>query len=264
MSDGGERYSGVAVDRVGAVLRVQIDSPPLNLLTQAMRLSMAEVFASVAEDDGVRAVVFASGPKHFCAGADMSEFPQRFDPPTARVHGLNGHRMVLGMIGCGKPIVAGIEGACMGGGMEMALSCDVRIASRAAKVGLPEINRGVWPGIGGMALAARAIGDHKAKQLVMAGAILPAEEAAAMGLVDEVCEAGEAVDAAMARAEFLAAQPGQSVRTIKNLLDREFLERFKTHLAAELEAFVACYQTDDAKEGNKAFFEKRDPVWTHK
>lgn len=255
---------GVRVERHGAVAVVAIDNAPLNLLTQTVRQSMGDVFEGFATDESVRAVVIASGAKHFCAGADMKEFPDRFDPRIARRHGLNGQRMTLAIARCPKPVIAAIEGVCLGGGMEIALACDQRVAAAGATLGLPEIRRGVWPGTGGMYLLARLVGPAAAKDFVMTGDIFDAMALRPYHVIDAVTPDGGTLDAALAKAETLASRPAQSVRTIKRLVDREFIAGLELHLAEELEAYVACYQAADAREGNAAFFAKRDPEWSHR
>ncbi len=259
-----QQSKSLRIEQRGAVAVVAIDNPPLNLLTQDIRQSLADVFESLAADDSVRATILASGDRHFCAGADMSEFPARFDRQVARAHGLNGQRMVLSIIRCPKPVIAAIEGVCLGGGMEIALACDFRIASTGAKLGLPEIRRGVWPGTGGMYLLTRLVGPAAAKNIIMTGDIRTADSLRPTGVVDALTGDGEALEAAMDRASALVAAPGQSVLTVKRLIDREFLSSFEDYLREELEAYVACYQTEDAREGNRAFFEKRDPKWSHR
>ena len=264
MTAGNPNRDGVRIERRGPVAVVAIDHPPLNLLTQDVRRAMGDVFGELAEDAGVRAVVLTSGERHFCAGADMKEFPQRFDPDVARAHGLNGQRMMLSVLRCPKPVIAAIEGVCLGGGMELALACDLRVAATGATLGLPEIRRGVWPGTGGMYLLSRLVGPAAAKDMVMTGDIFDAAALQPYRVVDVLTPDGGTLESALNRAEVLAARPGASVRTIKALLDREFVAGFESYLAAELEAYVACYQTDDAREGNRAFFEKRDPTWSHR
>jgi enoyl-CoA hydratase/carnithine racemase len=255
---------GVKVERFDAVTLVAIDNPPLNLLTQDVRRSLGDVFEALAADDSVRAIVLASRSKHFCAGADMSEFPARFDPEVARAHGLNGQRMVLSIIRCPKPVIAAIDGACMGGGMEISLACDLRVAVAGSKLGLPEIRRGVWPGTGGIFLLTRLVGPAVAKDMVMTGDIFDAGSLQPRGVIDAVAPDGKVLDMAMEKATTLAARPAQSVRAIKTLVDHDFLAAFEAHLRVELEAYVACYQTADAQEGNRAFFEKSDPEWLHR
>lgn len=256
--------NGVTIERFGAVAVVAVDNPPLNLLTQDIRRTLGDVFEKLAVDDSVRAVVLGSGEKHFCAGADMSEFPARFDPTTARTHGINGQRMVLSIARCPKPVVAAIEGVCLGGGMEIALACDFRLVAAGAKLGLPEILRGVWPGTGGMFLLARLGGPAVAKDLAMTGQICGPESLVSRGVVDAITPDGAARDAALERAAVLVTNAAQSVQSIKRLIDHTFLVSFEGYLREELDAYVACYQTEDAREGNQAFFEKRDPNWSHR
>jgi enoyl-CoA hydratase len=262
MEDG--MAKGVNLERRAAVAILRIDNPPLNLLSQDVRRRVGDIFLDLSRDVDLRAIVLASGPRHFCAGADMREFPARFDPEVARAHCLNGHRMMRAIVRCPKPVVGAVEGACLGGGMELALACDFRVVARSAKLGLPEIRRGVWPGTGGVPLLARLVGDRLAKRIVLGGEMLDVETAREMGIVDRATEDGGALAAALEEADRLAAQSATAVRAAKGLIDRRFIEEFEAHLRVEVDAYVACYQTADAREGNRAFFEKRDPVWTHR
>ena len=263
MNQDNDGSAGVSIARHDAVAVVRIDNPPLNLLTQGVRRALGDFFSTIADDGAVRAVVLAPGGQHFCAGADMSEFPLRFDFEVARRHGENGHRMCLSLARCAVPVVAAIEGACLGGGLELALGCDFRVAAGSARLGLPEIRRGVWPGTGGMPLLARLVGDQRAKALVVGGDIMDARDARELGLVDRLAETGNAEEAALAWARELAGKPARPLQAAKRLLDQAFVARLEDHLGDELEAYVACYQTADAREGNRAFFEKREAVWTH-
>jgi enoyl-CoA hydratase len=263
MNKSNDVSSGVSLTMYEAVAVVRIDNPPLNLLTQDVRRALGDFFSDIAADGTARAVLLAPGEQHFCAGADMSEFPLRFDPEVARRHGENGHRMCLSLVRCALPVVAAIEGACMGGGLELALGCDFRVAAGSARLGLPEIRRGVWPGTGGMPLLARLVGDQRAKALVIGGDILDARDARELGLVDRLAETGNAEDVALVWARELAGKPARPLQAAKRLLDHAFVARLEAHLENELEAYVACYQTEDAREGNRAFFDKREPVWTH-
>lgn len=254
---------GVREERCGTVAVVIIDRPPLNLLNQEIRCALGDLFPALASDMTVRAIVLAGAGSNFCAGADMKEFPLRFDPKIARQHGLNGQRMTLGVVTCPKPTIAAIEGACLGGGLELALSCDFRVAAGGSRMGLPEIRRGIWPGTGGIPLLSRLIGAQKAKELILDGTMMDTEAAHAAGMLDRVVEQGGALEAALAWAIELSERPGQAVRSVKTLMDGSFSASLREYFARELEAYVACYQTADAREGNSAFFEKRTPKWTH-
>lgn len=240
-----------------------LDRPPLNLLTQDLRRVLGDSFLGFADDATVRAVVLTGGSGNFCAGADMKEFPLRFDAEVAREHGLNGQRMTLALLECPQPTIAAIEGACYGGGYELALSCDFRVAASLSRVGLPEIRRGVWPGTGGIPLLSRLIGASAAKRFIFEGETISAEAAHAAGMVDRLSERGTALETAIAWATALSKAPAHAVRTVKNLVDDEWIGSVRAYFRREIEAYVACYQWEDAREGNRAFFEKREPKWAH-
>lgn len=251
-------------DVAPAVARFAIANPPLNVLTQAVRRELGIFFAGAQERRDLRCVIFDSGERAFSAGADLREFPLRFDAKVARAHGENAQRMIRALVELDIPVIASIRGFCMGGGLELALGCTLRLAARNAVFALPEIDRGVWPGTGGIALLTRLIGPVSAKQMLYGGQRIDAEQALALGLVDEIVDNDGLEQRALELASLYASKPGQSVRTITSLVDHEFRRVFRRHLEVELEAFVLAYQSRDAAEGNQAFFEKRPPVWHHR
>lgn len=248
-------------DRARAMARLRIHQPPLNLLNQEVRHELGTFFQALPATPGIRSVVFASGERTFCAGADLKEYPLRFDPAVARAHVDNAHRMILALVESDTPVVAALRGPCMGGGFELALGCSYRVAARSSTFALPEVKRGAWPGTGGIALLARLVGPSRARRLLYTGQALTAAEALALGVVDEVVD-DEALDAA---AEELAAtfaqQPATSIRTMAQLLDGAFRAEFRAHLHSEAESFVRAYQLPAAREGYQAFFDKREPRW---
>ncbi|WP_161539957.1 enoyl-CoA hydratase/isomerase family protein [Glaciimonas sp. PCH181] len=243
------------------IFRVEIKRPPLNLLTQNVRRELGALFLQLEHDSQVRVVIFGSTETHFCAGADLKEFPLRFDPQVARVHGENAHRMIMALASLTKPTIAALAGNCMGGGLELALGCGFRIASSAAKFALPEIKRGVWPGTGGIFLLERLVGSSQARRLLLTGDMLDSGAAQKIGLLDQVVPPDLLERRVMEFARVLAAQPASSIRAISTLLDHRYLENFRVHLRYELELFVQAYQLPAAHEGNLAFFEKRAPRW---
>ena len=251
------------------VLRFAIDNPPLNVLTQRVRHELGTLLLGLhapatSENVAVRAAVFASGPCAFCAGADPNEFEQRFHLAVARLHALNAHRMILALVESDTPVIAALRGACMGGGLELALGCAYRIAGASATLALPEVQRGIWPGTGGSVLLARQVGPSIAKRLLYTGETLEAKQALEIGLVDEVVEDAEVDARSLALAGEIADRPAGSVRTLSQLVDHEFRRQFRSHLQFEIERFVQAYQTDDAREGLAAFFEKRLTKWVHR
>lgn len=252
--------SGLATKLSDAgVLQITLDRPPLNLLTQEVRHVLGTLFGTVPP--GVRAVVLAGSAETFCAGADMTEFSQRFELATARRHGANGHRMMRNLVRCPVPVIAAVEGPCLGGGYELALACDWIVAGQGARLGLPEIKRGIFPGTAGIPLLARRLGIHAARMAIMTGAIVDADEAHQRGMIDELVPQGDALQRATTASETIAASPAHAIRAIKRLGDHNFLDRFDRHLMAEIDAFEDIFQTADAREGCAAFFDKRTPQW---
>lgn len=248
-------------DTASAVLHVAIDNPPLGVLNQVVRRDLGSFFLEANTAARVRCVVFGSGPRSFCAGADLREYAQRFDAAVARVHVDNAHRMILALVEMDVPSIASIRGACMGGGLELALGCSYRIAARGATLALPEVRRGAWPGTGGSVLLARQVAPSLAKRLLFTGETLDAATACKMGLVDEVVDEDALESRTQALAAQIAAQPRTSIQTASRLVDRDFRAQFRAHLQYEAECFVQAYQLPAAREGYEAFFEKRAPHW---
>lgn len=247
----------------GAVSVLTLAASPLNLLTQEFRRAIRGAVETAASDTSVRAIVLTGAP-NFCAGADLKEFAARLDPAVAEAHCRNGHAMALALACCDKPTIAAIEGACLGGGFELALGCDVRIAARDARLGLPEIGRGVFPGTGGIPLLDRLVGATRAKGLVMGGEVFDARSELADGIVDRCAEPGAALELAIAAAHLLAAKPAGSLAAIKRLTDDPFRSRLAERLEAERAEYIAIYRREDAQEGWRSFLEKRAPIWAHR
>jgi enoyl-CoA hydratase len=253
----------VTVKLDGAVAVVSLNAPPLNLLTQPLRAALRETVERLDAEGGVRAIVLTGG-QHFCAGADLNEFPLRKDPAVARAHCLNGHAMMRSLVLSDTPIIAAIEGACLGGGFEIALCCDLRIASSAARLGLPEIGRGNFPGTGGLPLLERLVGPSRAKRFAYSGAIFDVSSRDAADIVDETVEPGTALSSALAIAHRWAGVSAPSLQTIKHLIDLDFRKGIDAHLNEECSHYVDCYLRADPHEGSRAFIEKRAPVWSHR
>lgn len=245
------------------VVELRIHNPPLNLLNQEVRRELGNFFLALPAAPQVRCVVFASGERSFCAGADLKEYPLRFDPAVARMHVDNAHRMILALVDSDTPVIAALRGPCMGGGFELALGCGYRIAARSASFALPEVKRGAWPGTGGIVLLSRLIGPSAARRLLYTGDTLSAADALSLGLVDEVAHDAGLDERARALGASFAGQPASSIRTMSRLLDGRFRADFRAHLREEAEHFVRAYQLPAAREGYQAFFDKREPRWSH-
>ncbi|MBM3679551.1 MAG: enoyl-CoA hydratase/isomerase family protein, partial [Actinobacteria bacterium] len=198
----------VAID--GPVAVVTVDNPPVNALGNAILEALGAAASALAADEGVRAVVLTgAGEKAFMAGADLDEFRGFLDTPAAIEEHVGISRRALdALCALPQPVVAAIQASAMGGGLEVALACDLLVADPVAKLGLPEIRLGLMPGAGGTQRLPRRIGEGRAKELIMLGSALAAEEALGIGLVNRVSEPGAALAEAVALAERLAGLPG--------------------------------------------------------
>lgn len=253
----------VLFERHGAVAVIRLNAPPLNLLTQDLRRDIGDVFEGLSARNDVRAVVLHGGTT-FCAGADLKEFQARFDPAIARNHCRNGHRAVSCIAKCPHPTISAIEGPCLGGGFELALACDFRIAGADSKLGLPETGRGVWPGMGGMFFLEKLVNRPTAKRIVLTGEILKAFDACNQSLIDECTDTGASYGRAMNIAEVFAGRSSASLASVKRLMDSEMLTRLDSYLQMEESEYIKTYQTHDAQEGVRSFLEKRPPEWLHR
>jgi enoyl-CoA hydratase/carnithine racemase len=233
-----------------AVLR--IDRPPLNALSGALLDELAAVAGDLAGDSEVKAVVVLGGPKAFAAGADISEFG---GPDEARAIGTQ-FRAAYDTIGeIPRPVIAAINGVALGGGLELALACDLRIAADNARVGQPEILLGVIPGAGATQRLPRLVGPARAKELVWSGRQVKADEALAVGLVDRVVPAAELEDAALAWAASLASGAVAAMGIAKRVIDGGIGGRLDDGLDLEADAFAEVFDTEDATTGVRSFLE---------
>ena len=234
---------------------VWLDNPPVNAVNSVITNTLWDAFENLGDD--VRAVVLRGlGERAFSAGADISGFVGG----SAEGERPGGIQPVADMLEAAPvPVIAAIHGYCLGGGLEIALACDFRIATRDAQLGFPEVNLGLLPGGGGTQRAPRLIGPGRARWLVLSGERIPAETAEAWGLVEFLVDD---LDAGIEQyVEPLDRQSPHAVRQIKRLMvgtrDTRSDER-------EVEAFAACLASEDGQEGVAAFLEKRPARWTGK
>lgn len=243
----------------GPVTTVRLQNPPLNLVTVELTKALDRVLGAIEGDGGVRVVVLTgTGDRAFCAGSDVKEFES--------LHGRVGEGKLLlekavyrRLANLPMPTVAAIQGDALGGGLELALCCDLRVADVDAKLGLPEVRLGVMPGSGGTQRLPRIVGVARAKEMILMGQILTAEEAAGIGLVNRVAHSGEALEEAVEMAETIASRGPVAVREAKRALDIAGDVPLDEGLALELDASERIFASRDMLEGAKAFFEKREP-----
>jgi enoyl-CoA hydratase/carnithine racemase len=243
---------------LGTVAVIRLVNPPLNLVTRDLTRELHRALGVIAEDRGVRVVVVAGGERAFCAGSDISEFEE------LRGRALEGkvvfEKMVYQRLAqLPMPTIAACEGDALGGGLELAMCCDMRVASEKARFGLPEVGLGVIPGSGGTQRLPRLVGLGRAKEMILTGRVIDAAAAADIGLVTRVVPAGQAESSAMDIAGIVAAKGPLAVREVKRLLDLALDLPLDEGLLAETEASGRVFDTDDLVEGARAFLEKRPP-----
>jgi enoyl-CoA hydratase len=202
-----------------------------------------------------------SGERAFAAGADIGELTQLESATQGRILALRSHELGRKMADLPKPIIAVINGFALGGGLELALACDVRLASDTAQVGLPEVTLGIIPGWGGTQRLPRVVGPSMAKLLMMTGERIDAQEALRIGLVERVHPQAELLDAAKQLATKLAGLPPLSIAAIKQAVNRGLNMALDDANMYEASLFAEMTVTQDCKEGTRAFLEKRKPEW---
>jgi enoyl-CoA hydratase len=244
------------------IATLTIDRPDkLNALNTAVRQSFIAALARLDEDPGVRVgIVTGSGPKAFVAGADIAEFEGRtaVDQFTAS----RGESIFSAAASFHKPLIAAINGFCLGGGCELALACDVRIAATTARLGQPEVNLGLIPGGGGTQRLARLVGVGHAFKLIYSGETINAEEALRIGLVEEVVAPDELMPRARALAAAIARKSPVTLRLIKEAIQASLETPLAEGLRLETSLFGVAFASDDKREGVRAFLEKRPPSFT--
>jgi enoyl-CoA hydratase len=233
-----------------------------NAISRAMLGELEGLLARAASDRALRCVVLTgSGDKAFCAGADLKE---RAGMSAEEIHGFHQglRRALRGIEAAPQPFVAALNGAALGGGLELALACDLRVASDAAQLGLPEVSLGIIPGGGGTQRLARLVGVARAKDLVLTARRVSAAEALAMGLVTRLAPAHRILDDAVELARGLARNAPVSLRQAKRAIDGGFHLPLEEALELENRLYQDCLGTKDRVEALRAFAEKRPPVFT--
>ena len=258
-------YTAITTTADDGVAVVTLNRPDVhNAMNDAMRRELTDCFNAIAVDDAVRVVVVTgAGERAFSAGADIREFveplvPVRFREQRRRVD------FRQAMDRCAQPIIAAIRGYAFGGGLEMALACDIRVAGEGARLGLTEIDLAIIPGGGGTQRLPRLIGRGKALEMILTGARIPAAEALRIGLVERVVPDAEVLPATMELAKNIASKAPVALRYAKEAVVKGLELPLADGLRLEGDLSTLLRTTDDRVEGAKAFLEKRKPRWTGK
>lgn len=251
--------TGIAVERNGRVTVIRLDRPETrNALSNDVLAELARALGQADVDDDVRAVVLAGSEKVFASGADLRDLA-RMD--ASELYFGERFRAWDAIRATRTPLVAAVSGFCLGGGLELAMSCDVVVAAEGAKLGLPETSLGLIPGAGGTQRLVRAIGKAKAMEVILAGRLLTAAEAEAAGLVARVTGAHGWFEEAVRLAEEIARRGPIAVRLAKEAVGRAFDTGLEAGLDVERKAFAIAFGSAEAREGIAAFLEKREPGW---
>lgn len=258
-------YENILIENRHKVQILYINRPKvLNALNEKTLLEIeAAVQNFAAAEELAVMIITGSGDRAFVAGADI-EAQQPLDATGGRNWGLLGHRVFRLIEMTEKPIIAAINGFALGGGCELAMACDIRLASEKAQLGQPEVTLGITPGYGGTQRLTRLVGEGKAKQLVFTGQRIKAAEAHRIGLVDEIYPPEALLEEAVQMAEIIAANAPLAVRYAKQQINHSMQINNDLGAVVETGLFGLCFATLDQKEGMGAFLEKRKPVFVGK
>lgn len=248
------------------IATVTLNNPPLNLVTLDLSHKLNALVGKLAADPAVRVLVLTgSGSKAFCAGSDIKEFPKMMAAgavvPTKLALENEAYSRVDDFP---KPTIAALNGLALGGGLELAVCCDIIVAEAGNQVALPEIKLGVFPGSGGTIRVTRRIGEARAKEMMFFGEMLPVETALSWGLINRVVPKGEALKAARALARTLAAQPSVALQMCKQSVDMAFDTSEEAAVRASLALSDKVFASEDCAEGVRAFFAKEPPRFKHR
>lgn len=255
----------IRLEKDGPVALVTLTNPPLNVLHPQMAAELDACFTALASDpDVVVAVLTGEGERAFCAGFDIKEFPAMMAPGGAEAVVQKLHASLGKIMHLGKPTIAAINGLALGGGLEVSMACDLRIAAANAQLGQPEIKLGLLPGAGGTQRLPRLVGAGIAKELMYMGDPINAEEAYRIGLVNKVVPTGEALAVATDMARTIAARAGVALRYIQQAVNRGLGTTLEAGLHIEADLFAKVFQTEDVREGVDAFINRRPPQFRHR
>ncbi len=257
-------YESITVENRGSIAVLTINRPDkLNALNRSVHAEGVAALDDLRADDSVRVLIITgAGPKSFIAGADIGEFEGQ-TPVTQR--DLFHERTFFNTIDTfPKPVIAMINGFCLGGGNELALACDIRICSENARFSQPEINLGIMPGGGGTQRLTRLIGEGRAMELILSGDMIDAETAHRFGLVNHVFPADELEAKTMEFATKIAEKAPIALQLCKEAVKFASRSNLDEGLRREVDLFAICFSTEDKREGVTAFLEKRKPAFKGK
>ena len=256
-------FETILVDKKGAVGLITLNRPEaLNALNAQLLKEVGEALVSLDGDKEIGSIIISGSEKAFAAGADIKEMSDKTFGDALLENMFGDINAVFASIR--KPVIAAVSGYALGGGCELAMCCDIIIASENAKFGQPEINLGVIPGIGGTQRLTRLIGKNKAMDMILTGRMMDAQEAERAGLVSRIVATDDLLDSVVEIAEGIAAKSLPSLILAKEAVNRALETSLAEGLVFERRAFHSLFATEDQKEGMAAFIDKRQPQFKHK
>ncbi len=247
----------IKIEKKNEIGIITLNKPPLNLLDTKMLHHLDGSLEDMENDGKIRAVII-KGEQNFCAGADVKELKE-MHPDEALVFSRLGHKVCSHIENMDKPVIAAVNGYAFGGGWELALACDLRIAAEGTKLGLPELNLGIIPGFGGTQRLTRLAGIGRAKEMIFTGRSMDAKEALSIGLVNTVVKDEELMGKAEEVAGILSKKSPLILKIAKALINRNL--DIRKGLEMEMFSFSECFASEDHMEGINAFLKKRKPVF---
>ncbi len=257
-------YKNLIVEVADKICTVKINRPQaMNALNTEVLADLDTAFGDIEKNDDIAVVILTGEGRAFVAGADISQM-STMNAAEGKAFGVYGAYVFRKIENLGKPVIAAINGFALGGGCELAMSCDIRIAASKAKIGQPETGLGITPGFSGTQRLPRLVGEGKAKELIYTAKAITAEEACRIGLVNKVVEPEDLMKEALAMAGTISKNAPLAVKYSKEAINRGVQTDIDTAIAIENNLFGLCFATEDQKEGMKAFFEKRAAGWNNK
>jgi enoyl-CoA hydratase len=254
-------FENIIVETDGNLGILKINRPDvLNAVNIETMLEIERAMVDFQKDDTIAVVIITGEGKSFVSGSDIARLAE-MDSLKAREYSKIGQRVLSYIENVEKPVIAAVNGYALGSGCELAMACDIRIASDKAKFGQPEVKLGLIPGHAGTQRLARLVGVGKAKELIYTGDIIDGQEAVRIGLVNQVVTSDALMEEVKNIAKKIAGVGTTAVRIAKTVINRGIDTNLKTANSYEMEAFSILFSTDEAKEGMKAFLEKRKPKW---
>lgn len=246
------------------VATVTISNPPANVLTTPLVKELDKVFDELSGKDDVKVIILTGSGTLFVAGADIKEIGSIASSKQGEELALMGQAVFNKIEQMQKPVIAAVTGFCLGGGMELAMACHMRIAGDRARMGQPEINLGIIPGFGGTQRLSRLVGRAKAMEIILTGDMINAQEAKGLGLVNKVVPEGEVLKQAVGLAKKIASKGKNAIAGAMRAIQEGTSQPLSQGLALEAKLFGQICDTSDMKEGISAFIEKRQPKFQDK